>query len=345
MRTAKILCATGLAASMAVPALAENVVTYGSWGGAYQEAVRKAIIDPIEAEHGLTVKDAALSTGIADIRTRVRGGANDLDVVELYGGQCAQAAEEGLLVELDYDRLPNAAGVPEELRGQHWIGFTAYSSVLAWNTDVYGDNPPRDWADFFDVERFPGTRALPGYNGQAVLEAALMADGVPRDQIYPLDVERAYARLAELKPDVDVWWTSGSQAMQLATSQESDMLMIWAARIEAAIAEGAPYAYTLDNAVMDVECLVIPKDSPNPEGAMELVNLMLAPEYQANLPALIPYGPMNADAFKTGKISPEDAERVVTSEANRARQVILSAPYWAEHGQALQERWDAFMQQ
>lgn len=342
MKTALCLWAVGLA--VAGPAMAENVVSYGSWGGAYQEAVRKAMLDPIEADHGLKVKDVALSTGIADIRARVKAGANDLDVVELYGGQCQQAADEGLLVPLDYDRLPNAAGVPEALRGEYWIGFTAYSTVLAWNTEVYADNPPKDWADFFNVEDFPGTRAVPKFGGQSVLEAALMADGVPRDRIYPLDLDRAFARLATLKPDVDVWWTSGAQATQLATSQESDMLMIWAARIEAAIKEGAPYAYTLDGGILDVECLIIPRDGPNPEGAMELVNLLLSPDYQANLPQYIPYGPMNADAFKTGKITPEQAETIVTSDANRARQLTIDARYWAEHGQAIQERWNAFLQ-
>ncbi|AGT09780.1 ABC transporter substrate-binding protein [Paracoccus aminophilus] len=326
------------------PAFAEDVVTYASYGGAYQEAVRKAILDPIEKDTGMKIKDSAISAGITEVRTRVKGGANDLDVVELYGGQCQQAADEGLLVALDYGKLTNAAGVPKELQGKEWVGFTAYSTVIAWNKDVYGDHPPKDWKDFFDTENFPGTRAMSAYSGQTNLEAALMADGVAPDQLYPLDVERAFKKLDAFKPHVDVWWSSGSQATQLATSGESDMLTIWAARIEAAIKEGAPYDYTLNQGIMDVECLVIPKGSPNPEGAMKLVNLMLSPDYQANLPKYIPYGPMNADAFKSGKITPEEAARIITSDENRPKQVMINSAYWAEHGQKLQERWNAFLQ-
>ena len=54
-------------------------------------------------------------------------------------------------------------GIPKELVQSHWVGFTAYSTVLAWNKEVYKDNPPKSWADFLDVEKFPGTRALCGY--------------------------------------------------------------------------------------------------------------------------------------------------------------------------------------
>lgn len=132
----------------------------------------------------------------------------------------------------------------------------------------------------------------------------MLADGVPKDKIYPLDIEKALKKWSDFKDNITVRWTSGAQATQLATSQEVDMIAIWAARIEAAIKDGAPYAYTLNDAVMDVECLVVPKNSPNPEGAMRLINHLLDPKYQANLPDYIPYGPMNQDAFKQGLISP-----------------------------------------
>jgi putative spermidine/putrescine transport system substrate-binding protein len=122
------------------------------------------------------------------------------------------------------------------------------------------------------------------------------------------------------------------------------MLTIWAARIEAAIKEGAPYAYTLNDAVMDVECLVVPKNSPNPEGAMRLINHLLDPKYQANLPDYIPYGPMNQDAFKLGLISPEKAAQVVTSTENLKKQLITDMPWWAKNVEKAQTMWDSAMQ-
>lgn len=338
----RVILAAALCA-VALPAAADETVSYASYGGAYQEGVRKAILDHLPADVGMTVVDYVLSGGIRDIRTKVKANAVDIDVAELYGGLCDTAANEDLLVPLDYSKLPNASGIPEHLRSKYWIGFTAYSTVLAYNTDVYGDNPPKNWADFFDVEKFPGTRSIGGTYPGTNLEIALLADGVPKDKIYPVDIDRALKKWVAFKPNIAVRWASGAQATQLATAQEVDMMTIWAARIEAAIKEGAPYAYTLQDAVMDVECLVIPKNSPNPEGAMRLINHLLDPKYQANLPDYIPYGPMNQDAFKLGLISPEKAAKVVTSTENLAKQLITNMPYWAEHINEAQTKWDAAM--
>ncbi|MBP0437033.1 ABC transporter substrate-binding protein [Tianweitania sediminis] len=338
------LLATAAVIAVTMPALAEETVSYASYGGAYQEGVRKAILDHLPKDHDMKVVDYVLSGGIRDIRTKVKANAVDIDVAELYGGLCDQAVTEDLIIPLDYSKIPNAAGIPENLRQSHWIGFTAYSTVLAYNTDVYGDSPPKNWADFFNVEEFPGTRAIGGTYPSTNMEIALLADGVPKDEIYPVDMERALKKWTEFKDNITVRWTTGAQATQLATSEEVDMLTIWAARIEAAIKEGAPYAYTLNDAVMDVECLVVPKNSPNPEGAMRLINHLLDPKYQANLPDYIPYGPMNQDAFKLGLISPEKAAQVVTSTENLKKQLITDMPWWAKNVEKAQTMWDSAMQ-
>lgn len=333
------------ACAMAMPAAAEETVAYASYGGAYQEGVRKAILDYLPEAHGMKVVDYVLSGNIRDIRTKVNANAVDIDVAELYGGLCDIAAREGLTVKLDYSQIPNAAGVPEHLRNDYWVGFTAYSTVLAWNTETYPDNPPKGWKDFFDVENFPGSRAMSATSPQGNFVFALLADGVPRDEIYPVDMVRAGQIMEKFRPHLTVLWSSGAQATQLATSQEADMLTIWAARIDAAIADGAPYTYTFEDAVMDVECLVVPKGSPNPEGAMRLINHLLDPHYQANLPDYISYGPMNQDAFRLGLISPEKAAGIVTSTENIAKQVITDMPWWAEHLPEAQAIWDRIVLQ
>src|SRR5262249_48761457 len=155
----------------------------------------------------------------------------------------------------------HADGIPKDLAQSHWLGFTAYSTVLAYNKEKYKDNPPKTWADFFDTKKFPGTRAVSGYGPDVNIEIALMADGVEKDKLYPADVDRAFKKLQELKPDIAVIWQSGAQQAQLAQNQEVDMEAVWVSRIDAAIKEGAPFAYTYNQGVVDVECLVIPKGS------------------------------------------------------------------------------------
>ncbi|HVJ40544.1 MAG TPA: ABC transporter substrate-binding protein [Dongiaceae bacterium] len=331
-----------LSLAVTLPAWADDSLAVASYGGVYQEALRKAIYDPTAKDLNIKINEFTLS-GITDIRTQVKAGAVQWDVVELYGGQCQQAANEGLLESLDYNVI-HADGIRKDLVQANWVGFTAYSSVLAWNKNTYKDNPPKSWADFFDTKKFPGTRALSGYGPDMNVEMALMADGVPKDKLYPLDLDRAFKKLAEIKPDVAVWWQSGAQQAQLAQNQEVDMLAIWVSRIDAAIKEGAPFDYTYNQAVMDVECLVVPKGSKHKELAMKVINDFVKPEFQADLPKYIPYGPANQKAYETGKITPEMMKRSVSSPENMALQVVMDKPWWAEHGQAAQERWDAFIQ-
>lgn len=342
--------AAGAALSLAVAlssaagsALADGSIAVASYGGAYQDALRKAFYEPAAKELGIEIKEFTLS-GITDVRTQVKAGAVEWDVVELYGGQCQQAADEGLIEPLDYGVI-NADGIPKELVQSHWIGFTAYATVMAWNKEVYKDNPPKNWADFFDTEKFPGTRALSGYGPGTNVEAALMADGVAKDKLYPIDFDRAYARIAKLKPDVAVWWNSGAQQQQLAVNQEVDMIAIWVARIDAAIKEGAPFDYTYEQGILDIECLVVPKGSKNKDLAMKAINAFLKPENQAELPKYVPYGPVNQKAFETGKLDPEMLKNTATTPENYNKQVVMDKPFWAANGQKAQEQWDSFMQQ
>ncbi len=338
------LAATSLLALAAVgPAVAEESLAVASYGGAYQDALRKSFYDPTAEALGIEIKDYTLSS-IADVRTQVKAGAVEWDIVELYSGQCQQAANEGLVMPLDYNVI-ETDGIPEELVQSHWVGFTAYSTVLAWNTEVYGDNPPKSWADFWDVEAFPGTRALGGYGISTNAEIALQADGVARDAIYPVDLDRAFDKMREIKPHITAFWTSGAQAGQFALNEEADMLSIWVARIDAAIKEGAPYDFTYEGAVLDVECLVVPVGAKNPELAMQAINLFLTADQQANLPQYVPYGPVNTKAYETGKISEDMLEYANSTPENLAKQVIQNKAYWAENGQAAQEQWDAFMQE
>ncbi len=324
----------------AAPGWAQQTLAVASDGGVYQDAERKAFYEPAAKALGITIKDYTLSD-ITDIRAQVKAGAVQWDVAEIWGGLCEQAAREGLTEPLDYSVI-KTDGIPKELVHPNWIGITGYSTVLAYNKEKYGDNPPRTWADFFDTKKFPGTRAL--YAGADSAEIALLGDGVPMDKVYPIDADRAFKKLAEIKPSVVSWWQSGSQAMQLVKSQEADMLSIWVARIDAAIKDGAPYAYGFNQAIFDVDCLVVPKGAKNKELAMKAINLFVSPELQANLPQYVRYGPINQKAYETGKITPEMAKGLNTAPENFKQQLVLNKAWWVDNGQKMQERWDAFLQ-
>lgn len=150
------------------------------------------------------------------------------------------------------------------------------------------------------MKNFPGTRALRN-DPTTVLEAALLADGVARDKLYPLDVDRAFRKLEEIKPHVTVWWTSGGQSAQLLHDGEVDMTMIWNGRASAVMKDDPDVAFTFNDGILQNTQLCILKNAPNLSDAVRFVNAAVSPELQANLPLYIDYGPGNPAAFKTGR--------------------------------------------
>jgi putative spermidine/putrescine transport system substrate-binding protein len=308
-------------------------------GGVYQDAERKAFYQPAAQKLGITIKDYS-GTGIAPLRAQVKSGAVTWDIVELWNGLCEQAGREGLTEKLDYSVI-DRSGIPEGLSGDNWIGITSYSAILAYNKNKYGANPPKTWADFFDTQKFPGRRSLDP--GDTTVEIALMADGVPPDKLYPLDLDRAFKKLAAFKPNISAWWTSGSQAVQFARDQEVHMLSMWNGRADAAIKDGGPIAYGWNQGVVEMDCLVVAKNAPHKDLAMKVVGAITSPEIQANLPKYINYAPINQKAYTGEFIPPEMAAKLGTSPENLKQQVVLNIKWWADHSQEVQQRFDQLM--
>jgi putative spermidine/putrescine transport system substrate-binding protein len=330
------------AVAHATAARAEDSITVASWGGAYQEAESVSFFQPTAKALGITVKEDT-TNGLTDVRLQVTGNAVKWDIVELGSDECARGTREGLFEKLDYNVI-NPDGIDKNLVHDDWIGIAYYSVVLIYNTNVYGDNGPKTWADFWDVKKFPGKRALGNFANETLTVAAL-ADGVPLDKVYPLDIDRAFKSLEKIKPYVNVWWDSGGQAMQLVKDGEVDMASIWNGRASTLLADGAPVHFTYDQGVFNPDCMVIPKGAAHKDLAMKALAMFVSPDLQANLPLHIGNGPVNMKAFDTGKIPPDRAAMIVSAPANVKKQVTLDANFWADHMTEAQERFTNFLQE
>ncbi|HXG28919.1 MAG TPA: ABC transporter substrate-binding protein [Nevskiales bacterium] len=333
------LCALGSNAS-----LAAGEITFVSQGGAYQEAQTVAILDPVAKELGITIHQDSAPDAWPMIKTQGTTGKVVWDVVDTPTANCIRGGQQGLIEKLDFSKIPNAATLPDGYKTPYSVAYEFYSSVLAYNKTKYGNNPPNSWADFWNVDKFPGRRALRNHP-LGTLEAALLADGVPKDKLYPLDVDRAFGKLEEIKPHITVWWTSGGQSAQLLHDGEVDMIMMWNGRVSAVAKEGADVAFTYNDGILQNTQLCILKNSPHLETAYKFVNAAIAPQYQANLPLHIDYGPGNPAAFDTGKIPPQRAAELPSAPQNAAKQALMSYDWWSSpEGEKAEKRWLQFMQ-
>ncbi|MBL8830894.1 MAG: ABC transporter substrate-binding protein [Rhodospirillales bacterium] len=332
--TALSILAAVLLGSAAIPFAtldaAAQTLTVVSFGGSYQDGQSKALFQPGAKALGITVKEETY-TGIADLRLKVRANAVTWDIVASGSGSAARAGAEGILEKLDYKTIDTKDFLPN-LAGEYCVGGDVFSTVLAWNTKTYGNNGPQNWADFWDVKKFPGKRSYrKGVAG--ALEPALMADGVAPADVYkvlgsPGGIERAIKKVKELKPHVAVWWSSGAQHAQLMKDGEVDMITGWNGRFDVVAKDGAQVAYTFNQALLDYDCFAIPKGAPNKDLAMKFLAEISKPQYQAEFTKYITYGPTNKKAYDLGTIDAAYAKRLPSHPDNAAKQVTVDLDWY-----------------
>ena len=331
---------------LATTALAQDKqVTIASWGGSYQEAQSKALFEPASAATGIKVKEETYG-GMSDVRLQVSTGQVTLDIVASGSGSAARAGSEGLLEKLDYGIIDVSNFYPT-LYSDYCLGGDVFSTVYACNTDTYGDTGPQSWADFWDVEKYPGKRAYRGSVAGA-LEPALMADGVAPEDVYKVldseeGIDRAIDKVRELRPNIDVFWSSGAQHAQLMKDGEVDMTTGWNGRFDNAAKDGAKVAYSFNQALLDYDCFAIPKGAPNKDTAMEFLAEISKPEYQDDLPKYITYGPTNKAAFETGEIDAATAATLPSSPENASKQLPISLEWYAKWETIAAEKYQAMM--
>jgi len=316
-------------------------LTIASWGGSYQEAQSNALFKPAAKAMGIDVAEETYG-GMSDVRLQVKAGAVTLDIVASGSGSASRAGVEGILEPLDYNIIDVSTFYPT-LKMEYCVGGDVFSTVFAWNTKTYGDQAPQTWADFWDVEKFPGKRAYRGKVAGA-LEPALMADGVPPEKVYEVlsteaGIERAINKIKELKPHVAVWWTSGAQHAQLMKDGEVDMTTGWNGRFDNAIKDGAQTAYTFNQALLDYDCFAIPKGAPNKDLAMKFLAEISKAEYQANLPKYITYGPTNKKAYELGTIDETVAKMLPSHPDNAAMQLPIDIEWYGKFETAASEAY------
>src|SRR5262249_23439496 len=179
---------------------------------------------------------------------------------------------------------------------------------------------PRSWAEFWDLKKFAGPRMLADLaSGNIDLEFALLADGVPKDKLYPLDIERGFKSLDRVRPAIRKFWDTGALSAQMLADKEVVLGSIWNGRLQAVADKGAPLAIEWNEACLQSQYWGVVKGAKNADDAQRFIDFACQPELQANLAKLIPYGPTNRQAFKSfPRTSPPGCRRVPSTRPKRS---------------------------
>lgn len=310
--------------------MAEEVIMQDP-GGAYGEALRKVMYDPFEAATGIDVVTVQEARSGPRIKAQVEAGKTEWDLTFIFD-QETKLLGDCCLADIDYSKLDESAqktlaSMPENLRRPKGVALQVIGVTMAYNTEKFPEGEqPQNWADFWDVEKFPGARCMPSWP-RFVFEAALMADGVAKEDLYPIDMERALKKIAEIKPHVSKWWTTAAQAPQLLLDGEADMCMAYAGRIyNLQVVEGAPVAMTWNQGFVYYDFFAIPKGAPNPENALKLLSWRLDAARAAELTETYPVAVPSPLVFEAA--DPAKRELWANNPANMAKAVEWSPDFW-----------------
>ena len=355
----KILVLSTALSGFAFAANAEVIVM--SWGGAYGAAQTEAHLKPFTAATGIATTMIDSDNPATPIKAMVEANNVTNDISSLEYADAIRLCDEGLLEPIDPAILPAGSdGTPameDFLPGavtECAVSTDIWSTVWAYDTTKFAEGAgPTKAADFFDLEKFPGKRGVKK-SAKAVLEFALMADGVAAADVYatlgtPEGLDRAFAKLDTIKKDV-VWWEAGAQAPQLLADGEVAMTTAYNGRIFAAAQnEGKPFKIVWDGQIYENEMFVVPKGAPNTADALAFVAFATSTDGLRASAQQISYGPARKSAmleeliFKDGKTVM--APHLPTAPENLTNALETSSSFWVDHDAELNERFQAWLSQ
>ena len=324
-----VLAAMPLAMRSNISWAADKPLVLVNWGGDAINAFADAFTKSFTKATGIQVKIDGSGPTDGAVRTQAASGRPTWDIVDTDYYTSISLGREGLLAPIDYNIVDKTKVLPN-LAGSHGVGGYQFSYVLAWDSERYGDNGPKNWVDFFDTQRFPGKRTMYKWmNG--VLEAALLADGVPADQLYPLDVARALNKLDELRPHIVSFWGSGAESQQLMLEGEASMGHIWSTRamlIEQDTEGRVKWDY--ENAFVNASSWAVLANNPGgSHNAMSFIDSALDPQKQIMLLDSLGNGTTNPQA--QALMTPAQRAMDAGSPENLAKQIALNVEWYVDN--------------
>ncbi len=303
-----------------------------NWGGLANEGFGRFYGQPfMEANPGWRVVQDSTGPSAGRIRSMVESGRVTWDLCDSSASSSVLLGRQNLLSKIDYGIVNRDDAIDPGFTLEYGAAPYSFSSVLCYDSSKFPQGGPQNWADFWDLRRFPGTRLL-RRDALAVLDAAQMSLGKDPRNLYPLDVRACLRRVAELRRNA-VFWNSGSESEQFLRTGEAVMGIIWHTRATVLERESqGRIKFIWPQALLQAGIFVIPRNNPGGEGAQRLLASMLKNvEPQVGLLALLGNGPANPRA--AALVPPELRKNNPTDPDNARVQVVLDGNWWGANYQ------------
>lgn len=324
-------CAGTMASTLAQnPNLQGQKITVANFGGAAQQAIRDGWAEPFEKSTGAKVVLDSPNPK-AKLKAMVDASNPSWDIytedAAYIGAQC------GVLFEKVDTSKFTAAGIDKRfINNECGVPTSVVPFAFAYNEEKFAGDAPKGWADFFDLKKYPGKRAIYNSATSGALEAALLADGVPADKLYPLDLERAFRKLDTIKPQI-LWTQSTGGLTDALVNKTADIALTSGARAYMAAKAGAKVALVLDQQIVTWDQYAVVKGSKQKAAAEAFLTFIAQAPQQEKITELRASG--NASALAKPKIDSLVARFVPVMD----KAVPMNPEWWSKNLPEVSQRF------
>ena len=343
--------------SESATANSSSALTIAKWGGAYGQAIERAIVKPFAKQNALTVQSVTHKAPRGKEISILENSETPPDLIELSAGALERACTQGLITNID------AAGLATSNEGESitddfvvgglhacGVGTFAWSSLFVSTATTKKGKRAMRLKNVFDAKLFPGKRVLvrsPRY----LFETALLADGVAPEEIYPTlesteGLERVFSVLDGLGSNV-LWVKNISEALDLLKNGEAQFSQIFTGRLFYEQLNGSEFYPIFDGHVYAINYLAIPKKARHGDKALSLLKFATAPDRLAAVSSLYPYGPMRKSAallVKSHALLNVPLDSYLTTRAQSlARGFALDEVWWEVNGAKMDQAFEGWL--
>jgi putative spermidine/putrescine transport system substrate-binding protein len=309
---------------------AENTLVIASWGGGFGEAQRAAQFDPFIEETGIEIVLAPQQPDPAVLQAQVDSGDVTWDLAEVSLVGAGLLSNKGYLEPINYDAMDSAvlSGIEASVRQRDSVGIFYWPWVLGYNTSTLSKSPT-SWRDMWDVEGFPAIRGLTEMNYEPPpFEIPFLANGVSPEDLYPMDIDRGFDLLTEIRPHITAWTGYGKNGATMTAQGELDMAPGAAPTFFRTRAEGGTVDWVWNQGLLYYDAWVMPKGAPHQDNATRFIEYTLRPDVQARFAEAYPGGPTAKGA--TAKLPPAIVDVSVAKPEIQAQTIKVDLEWWTK---------------
>ncbi|KXF79090.1 ABC transporter substrate-binding protein [Paramesorhizobium deserti] len=284
-------------ATLAMPSLLraqDKSLKIGVYGGYFKDSFDKNIFPDFTKATGIAVESVAEPTGeawLVQLEQAARAGQAPADVSMMSQVAMLKGQATDLWTPLDMAKIPNASNLLDRFVNKYpdgrvgGIGAVAWYITLVTNTDVYKEAPD-SWAAFWDKANEDKLGLLALVSNSFLLEVTAKTFFGGTDALSTEEgLLKAFDKLAEVKPNVRLWYRDEAQFEQALKSGEIPMGQYYHDVTGLAAADGNPVRSTFpkEGGIQDSGCWALSRASKKSEEAHIFINYMSQPAIQATL--------------------------------------------------------------